>query len=106
MEKHQVHHHDTVGNEGRVTKIFFQYFMYLFMIDTEREAETQAEGKAGSLMQDLIPEPQDHALNQSRMLNHCVTQASQRFLIKTPDSGYLLINHCSGNNYGMNEPAE
>ena len=27
------------------------------MRDTEREAETQAEGKAGSLMQDSIPGP-------------------------------------------------
>ena len=31
--------------------IFFSFldFIYLFMRDTEREAETQAEGKAGSL---------------------------------------------------------
>ena len=29
--------------------IFFKDFIYLFMRDTEREAETQAEGEAGSL---------------------------------------------------------
>ena len=53
---------------------FFKGFIYLFMRDTQREAETQTEGKAGSLgrlMQDLIPKPQDHDLSQlQRMLNH------------------------------------
>ena len=29
--------------------LFFKDFMYLFMRDTEREADTQAEGEAGSL---------------------------------------------------------
>ena len=29
--------------------LFFKYFIYLFMRDTQREAETQAEGEAGSL---------------------------------------------------------
>ena len=28
---------------------FFKDFIYLFMRDTEREAETQAEGEAGSM---------------------------------------------------------
>ena len=28
---------------------FFKIFIYLFMRDTEREAETQAEGEAGSM---------------------------------------------------------
>ena len=28
---------------------FFEDFIYLFMRDTEREAETQAEGEAGSM---------------------------------------------------------
>ena len=41
-------------------------FIYLLMRDTEREAETQAEGEAGSLqgaqMWDLIPGPRDHDL--------------------------------------------
>ena len=31
-----------------VTDFFKKYFIYLFMRDTEREAETQAEGEAGS----------------------------------------------------------
>ena len=30
------------------------------MRNTQREAETQAEGGAGSLMQDLIPKPGSH----------------------------------------------
>ena len=30
-------------------QIFFKDFIYLFMRDTEREAETQAEGEGGSL---------------------------------------------------------
>ena len=29
--------------------LFFKDFIYVFMRDTEREAETQAEGEAGSL---------------------------------------------------------
>ena len=46
----------------------FKDFIYLFMRDTEREAETQAEGEAGSLQgaqhrtRDPIPGLQDHAL--------------------------------------------
>ena len=32
-----------------VSVFFFKDFIYLFMRDTEREAETQAEGEAGSL---------------------------------------------------------
>ena len=39
------------------------------MRDTEREAETQAEGEAGFLW-DLIPGPWDHALSQRQRLNH------------------------------------
>ena len=43
--------------------IFFKDFIYLFMRDPERKAETQAEGEAGS--------PQgDHELSQRQMLNH------------------------------------
>ena len=29
--------------------LFFKDFIYLFMTDTEREAETQAEGEAGAM---------------------------------------------------------
>ena len=51
--------------------IFFKDFIYLFMRNTEREAETQPEREverersrlhAGSLMWDTIPGLQDHAL--------------------------------------------
>ena len=31
-----------------LSRFFFTDFIYLFMRDTEREAETQAEGEAGS----------------------------------------------------------
>ena len=31
--------------------IFFKDFIYLFMRDTQREAETQAEGEAGSMQE-------------------------------------------------------
>ena len=44
------------------------------MRDTEREAETQAEGEVGSmqgsLMRDSILGPQDHNPSQRQMLNH------------------------------------
>ena len=44
------------------------------MRDTEKEAETQAKGEAGSLqgslMWDLIPGPWDHALSPRQMFNH------------------------------------
>ena len=44
----------------------FKYFIYLFMRDTEREAETQAgEKQAPHKGPDvgLVPEPWDHALS-------------------------------------------
>ena len=51
---------------------FFVYVrFYLFIHERDREAETQAEGEAGSLwslMQDSIPGPQDHDLSQRQML--------------------------------------
>ena len=47
--------------------------MYLFMRDTEREAETRAEGEAGSRQGarwgDSIPGPRGHTLSQRQMLN-------------------------------------
>ena len=49
------------------------------MRDTEREAET-GRGRCrlpmGSLIQDMIPGPQDHDLSQRKMLIHWATQAS------------------------------
>ena len=56
------------------------------MRDTEREAETQAEGEAGSMQGAL----QDHALSQRQTLNHGATQVSQK-----EDSSLkeLIINH-------------
>ena len=56
------------------------------MIDTEREreAETQAEGEAGSMRREpdvgSIPGLQDRALGQRQALNHCATQGSLSIL--------------------------
>ena len=38
-----------MGSLGSRETLFFKDFYYLFMRDTQREAETQAEGEAGSL---------------------------------------------------------
>ena len=51
---------------------FKKDFIYLFMRDTDREAETQAEGEAGSLQgayEGLDPRPWDHAPSQRQVLN-------------------------------------
>ena len=45
-------------------------FIYLFMKDTHREAETQAEGEAGSLRGTRCAGPQDHDLSQRQTFNH------------------------------------
>ena len=49
--------------------------------EREREAETQAEGEAGSItgspMWDSIPGLQDRALGQRQAPNRCATQGSQ-----------------------------
>ena len=45
---------------------FFKDFIYLFMIDTQREAETQTEGEAGSLQRAQCgthSRDQDHILS-------------------------------------------
>ena len=49
------------------------------MKDTERGRDTgrgRSRLHAGSLMQDSISEPRDHALSQRQMPNHWATQAS------------------------------
>ena len=50
-----------------ILKLFFFFkIIYLFVRDKQREAETQAEGEAGSLWEpnwDLIPELWDHTLS-------------------------------------------
>ena len=57
------------------------------MIVTERERERQRHRQrekqapcTGSLMWDLIPGLQDHALGQRQALNHCATQGSLLFI--------------------------
>ena len=72
---------------------FFKDFVYLFMRDTEREAETQAEGEAGSSgspMRDSIPGPQDHALSQMQTLNRGATQVSPVISIHDKDTQVVL----------------
>ena len=69
-----------------ISKDFFlkKDFIYLFMRDTQREAETQAEGEAGPMQgarcgtqsQDSIWRLQDHALGRRQALNLWVTQGS------------------------------
>ena len=52
----------------------------MIVTEREREAETQAEGEAGSMhrspMWDSIPGLQDRALGQRQALNRCATQGS------------------------------
>ena len=59
---------------------FFFLRFYLFMRDTQREAETQAAGEAGSLQgagcRDSILGLQDYALSQRQILNCWANQAS------------------------------
>ena len=54
--------------------------MIVTEIESEREAETQAEGEAGSMhrepMWDSIPGLQDRALGQRQAPNRCTTQGS------------------------------
>ena len=57
---------------------YFSYAIFIFIFlrlfrDTERKAETRAEGEEGFLQGaqrgTLIPGPQDHALSQRQTLN-------------------------------------
>ena len=41
--------YDEVWNTKYICGFFFKDFIYLFMRDTQREAETQVEGEAGSM---------------------------------------------------------
>ena len=63
--------------------VFFKDFIYLFM--RKREAETQAEGEAGSMQRarcgTLFWGIQGHALSQKQTLNHWATQASPLTLL-------------------------
>uniref|UniRef100_A0A8C0TM34 Gastric triacylglycerol lipase n=1 Tax=Canis lupus familiaris TaxID=9615 RepID=A0A8C0TM34_CANLF len=59
---------DTSNPIGVAFFLSFRDFTYLFMRDTEREAETQVGGEAGSMqgppMRDSIPGPRGHALSR------------------------------------------
>ena len=43
------HMEDMIHMKGKIIVLYSYDFIYLFMRDTEMEAETQAEGEAGSL---------------------------------------------------------
>ena len=65
---------------------FFKDFIYLFMRDTERMAETQAEGEAGSMQEARYgTRSRDHALGQRQVPNRGATQGS---------SGQPPLNSC------------
>ena len=69
------------------------------MRDTEREAETQAGGEAGSLrgapcgMWDSTLRPWDHALSPEVMLNHGATAASQKLHPNMKATQQYLIHY-------------
>ena len=62
----------------------YYYYYYFYDIHREREAETQAEGKAGSMHQEpdtgLDPGLQDRALGQKQAPNRCATRTVLVFL--------------------------
>ena len=66
--------------------IIFKDFIYLFMRDTDWEAEIgrgRSRLPVGTLMQDLNLGPRDHNLSQRQTLNHWATQASQKIYFNT-----------------------
>ena len=58
------------------------------MRDTQREAETRAEGETGSVQGDLIPGPRDHALSQrqidAQLLSHPGSPATIALFLSFP----------------------
>ena len=77
-----------------LTPLFYLFFkdLYLFVRDTQREAETQAEGEAGSMQgagcRTPIPGLQDHTQSQRQTLNHWATQVS---LLSYLQQGYFNL---------------
>ena len=67
----------------------------MIVTEREREAETQAEGEAGSMQGsptwDSIPDLQDRALGQRQALNRCATQGSLNFYKSIP---FFLYFYC------------
>ena len=49
--------------------LFLKDFIYLFMRDTQREAEGEAGSPREAQCSTLIPGPRDHDLSQRQMLN-------------------------------------
>ena len=60
--------------------IFFNFYLFMIVTEREREAETQAEGEAGSMHREpdvgFDPGSPGSALGQRQALNHCATQGS------------------------------
>ena len=65
---------------------FFKDFIYLFMRDTEREAETQAEGEEGSMHREpdvgFDPRSPGSRPRPKAAPNRCATQGSLMFIFK------------------------
>ena len=91
------------------TRRFFFFFkilcIYLFMRDTQREAETQAEGEAGSLREPWCrtpcQDPGDHDLSQRQLLNPWATQLPHNtgfwteltaHVVKYKDSSHAVLS--------------
>ena len=68
-------------------------FIYSWETHRERQRHRQREKQAptGSLMQDLIPGPWDHALNQRQTLNHWANQVPHTLQFNKCLSSYALL---------------
>ena len=81
------------------TVFFLKIFIYVFMWDTQRGTETQAEEEAGSLWgAQWRPQSQDPGINlsQRQILNHWATQASQENWFK---AWWPFISRCGWSNH-------
>ena len=67
--------------------IFFNDFIYLFMRDTQREAETQAEGEAGSMQgarrrpRSRAPRTMSQAESSTKPLSHPGCPINKYFIV-------------------------
>ena len=61
--------------------LFFNFHLFMVVTEREREAETQAEGEAGSMHREpdvgFDPRSPNRALGQRQAPNRCATQGSR-----------------------------